>query len=130
MWNIRWQARGRKKVTRSADVERLLQDLHHRFLKKATPVLVTIETPRNKDSLAIGVGAKESILNYVPGSGEPPYFSSVGDPSAEGTIAFAFMGDWTELPMKTAIPFDLALKGVTYFLQTGRLAPCITWEQD
>src|SRR5262249_15300912 len=46
-------------------------------------------TRENGDCLTIVLGAKAgSVLNFVAASGDPPYFSSLGDPSAKGIFTF------------------------------------------
>lgn len=94
------------------------------------PTLVAVELDRDGSSLAIGLGGDLSVLNYIDGSGNPPYFTSVGREQAEETLSFQFMGELSEFPMRNAIGVSKARRAMTEFVKTGSLPSCIEWEQD
>jgi len=128
-WKVQWAKRCERKVTSLTELDALLDDLHTKH-QGDRAVLVTVESPESGDSLAIGVGRDLSVLNYVPGTGDPPYFTSLGNESAKGTIVFHFMGQWSEFSMRNAIPFDQARKAVRFFFETGKLSDKVKWEED
>lgn len=111
------------------EVERILDELHAEFASK-DPQLVTVELSETGDSLAIGLGRNRSVLNYVSGSKDPPYFTSVGEVDADEPISFRFGGEWSEFPMKHSVPITSARLALRHFCTTGKLTSAINWEQD
>src|SRR5262245_35051991 len=54
--------------------------------------------------MLLGVGLPESFVQIKSESGEPPYFITVGDPMAEGTVSFYLHGaHHTEIPRRNLI---------------------------
>ncbi len=88
MFTIRWNHQQRRAASVD-DVDRVLDELHAACSADADPELVTVEIDRNGDSLAIGLGRDRSVLNYVSGSKDPPYFTSVGELDVDEPIASA-----------------------------------------
>jgi len=129
MWNVQWAEDGEKQVSSLSELDALLDYLHAKY-HGDRGVIVTVEAPDKGGSLAIGVGRDMSVLNYVPGSGDPPYLSSIGDLTGEGAIVFQFMGQWSEFPIRHAISLDSAREAVKHFFETGRLSDEIRWEED
>lgn len=111
------------------EVERVLDELHAEFASK-DPQLVTVELSETGDSLAIGLGRNRSVLNYVSGSKDPPYFTSVGEVDGDEPISFRFGGEWSEFPMKHSVPITSARLALRHFCTTGKLTSAINWEQD
>ncbi len=70
------------------------------------------------------------MLNFVPGSGDPPYFSSVGDGDGDEVMEFSFMGELSEIPVRNAIPIAVARLAMGEFIETGALSKKVQWEQD
>lgn len=110
------------------ELEALLDDIHGEAIRRR-PCLASIELSPTGASLSIGLGREVSILNYVSGTGNPPYFSSSGGLSADEAVHFYFMGDWSEYPLRNTIPVEVARRAVRYFYQTGQLDPAVTWEE-
>lgn len=96
------------------DVERILDELHEKFADD-DPQLVTVQSGETGDSLAIGIGRDRSILNYVSGSKDPPYFTSTGELEVDEPIAFRFGGEWSEFPMRSSVPSLVARKAMRHF---------------
>jgi hypothetical protein len=111
------------------DVDRILDELHANFAGE-DPQLVTVELNKTGDSLAIGLGRDRSVLNYMSGSKDPPYFTSTGELEEDEPIAFRFGGEWSEFPMRSSIPTSMARQAMRYFCATGKLSSAIQWEQD
>jgi Immunity protein Imm1 len=81
-------------------------------------------------TLSIGLGRPYSVLDYVHGSHDPPYFISRGDGEGRDPIAFVFGGEMTEFPPWSAIPVDDARKALRVFFETGELSPEIDWVEN
>lgn len=111
------------------DVERILDELHEKFADD-DPQLVTVQSEETGASLAIGLGRERSVLNYVSGSKDPPYFTSTGELDVDEPIAFRFGGEWSEFPMRSSVPSGVARQAMKHFCMTGKLSPDIQWEQD
>ena len=93
----------------------------------ATPILVVIERA-STGYLKVGLGSSKSVLEFVPASLDPPYFASVGDPTAAGSMIFRFEGEHTEIPARHLIPRELALAAARRFCSAGDLLQEVRWE--
>ena len=128
MWKIKWDASPETTVHTIEDIDRLLD--RHQQDCTAAPVLATVELPSSGDSLSIGLGRAESVLNFVSGSGDPPYWSSVGEREEDEAVSFNFMGEHSEIPLRHLIPMGVARQSLRYFAQTGKLSHKVTWEES
>jgi len=84
------------------------------------------------DCLTIVLGATtESYLSYVSSSGNPPYFVSVGEPSAKGIFTFYVdLDHHSEALMRNVIPKAAARQAIREFVSNStRLPSCVTWEE-
>jgi len=126
MWKIQWNGDCEKEVASLGDLEALLDQLHD----KNQAVMVVVESPANGDSLAIGLGRNVSVLNFVPGAGDPPYFTSLGFDMSEEPIEFNFMGEQSEFPMRNTVSIDVARNAIREFFESGKMASSIEWEED
>lgn len=128
MFTIEWN--DHKYQTASIeDMDHVLDRLHAEFAS-TVPQLVTVELSKTGDSLAIGLGRDRSVLNFVSGSKNPPYFTSVGEIDLDDPIAFRFGVEWSEFPMKHSIPIASARLALRHFCTTGKLTSAIDWDQD
>jgi hypothetical protein len=128
MWKIKWDASPETTVHTIEDLDQLLDRLQQDCT--TAPVLATVKLPSSGDSLSIGLGRAESVLNFVSGSGDPPYWSSVGEHEEDEAVGFNFMGELSEIPLRHLIPLDLARQAVRDFVQTGKLSHKVTWEES
>lgn len=128
MWKAQWESGNERKGALSSELDALLDNLHSKC-EHCRPMLVAVESS-NGDTLTIGVGSELSVLSFVPGSGEPPYLSSVGDRQEQGVKVFYYMGEWTEIPKRKLIPYALARQAMRSFVDSGRLTDDIRWEED
>jgi hypothetical protein len=111
------------------ELDLVLDELHAEF-SRGEPVLVVLELSETGDSLAIGLGRDESVLSYVPGDKNPPYFTSTSEKDIGGTLVFRFMGDCSEFPLRNTVPIKATREAVRYFWRTGRLTTELKWEED
>ena len=128
MYRMTWENQS-VSVATCEQVEQLLDRLEE-GLAGEIAILVLIENESTHDTLKVGVGGSQSVLDYVPGSLEPPYYASLGDSEARGSLIFRFEGEATEIPAKNAVPRDLAREAVRFFCATGQRSPALQWEMD
>jgi len=129
LYQITWDNEELHPVTTIGEVEELLDLLQERF-RKGRPTLVTVERFENGDCLIIGLGLELSVLNYVRGDKNPPYYTSSGDPGAVGAISFRFGGELSEFWLSQAVPVSIARAAMTHFCETGELSKEMVWEMD
>ena len=85
----------------------------------------------NGDGLTVLLGAPQSFVSFVAASGNPPYFVSLGDPTADGVITFYVDGNHhSETLSRYAIEVSEARDAVREFvkMRTG-LPRCVTWTE-
>jgi hypothetical protein len=128
MYIVSWDQH-EQRLSTAKDVDELLDKIHLDPGSRR-PTLVTVTLEGSDDSLAIGLGRDRSVLNYVSGSKNPPYFTSMGDLTAEGSIMFHFANQWSEFPAKLSIPISSAREAMSHFMVTGRLAANVSWVED
>lgn len=128
MFTIEWNQHEQQAAS-IYDVDRILNELHAQFAG-GDPQLVTVKLSETHDSLAIGLGRDRSVLNYVSGSKDPPYFTSIGELDVDEPIVFRFGGEWSEFPMRSSIPTLIARQAMRHFCATGKLSSAVQWEQD
>ena len=128
MFKARWAEKPEIAISTVEELDRLFDELEQEFIQ--SPVLLTVELPSSGDSLSIGLGRSESVLNFVSGTGNPPYWSSVGDHEEDEAVGFNFMGELSEIPLRHLIPIELARQAVHDFVRTGKLSPIVKWEES
>jgi len=126
MWKVQWSGHSQRAAGSVGELDSLLDQVH----AHGKPVMVVVEALCNGNSLAIGLGRDKSVLNFVPGSGDPPYFTSLGAEDRDEAIEFDFMGESSEFPVRNSVPIDTARQAMRDFLQTGELSAIIEWERD
>jgi hypothetical protein len=80
-------------------------------------------------AMSIGLGREMTVLGFVPGSLDPPYYASLGDLAADGFIEFAYGGQFTEFPLSQAIPLEVGIDALLDFFVTGTLSQAVTWQE-
>jgi hypothetical protein len=87
----------------------------------------------NGDCMTIVLGAERgSILNFVAVSGDPPYFSSIGDPSAKGVFTFYVAENHhSEAPAWHVVRLAEAREAIRQFVQMPSGLPRnVAWSMD
>ncbi|MFO0821478.1 MAG: Imm1 family immunity protein [Pirellulales bacterium] len=95
------------------------------------PQAVNIVRP-NGDCLTIVIGAPSgSCVSFISNSGNPPYFVSLGDPTANGIFTFYVEQDHhSEGLARNVISQAEARQAVREFvLHPARLPRCVTWTE-
>jgi hypothetical protein len=110
------------------EAEQIFEDLQKRF--SGRPTLVTVEVSDSSNSLSIGLGAEISVLSFVKGDKAPPYLTSRGNISGDGSLEFFYGGEVSEFDLNNGVPTSVARQVMRYFLETGKLSPLLEWEED
>jgi len=124
---VRWAEDRCSTVSSICELDELIDSLSGQ-IDTDLPLLVEVEAVSTGNSLAIGIGRDVSVLNFVSRSGDPPCFTSVGDPDADGTVVFFYIGAWSEFRMRSVIPWAQARSALRRFAETGRLPKNVEWE--
>ncbi|HEX6984337.1 MAG TPA: Imm1 family immunity protein, partial [Planctomycetaceae bacterium] len=96
----------------------------------ARPPMVVVER-RNGDTLGVVFARNGSMLHFISASCDPPYFTSVGDPTAEGLFAFEYEGHYSEAPMRHLIDAAVARAVIHSFVVADEGLPAqLNWETD
>ena len=128
MWKIEWDEETHE-VASIAELDELLDQLSERFSSE-DPRLVGVQRSETRDCLTIGIGRDISVLNFMNGTFDPPYVSSVStDSNANGLLVFRYGGDWTEIPAKHCVPIDVAREAMRHFCRTGALSESVLWAE-
>jgi len=129
LFNGRLMAR----VARESDLADFLERVRGSF-PPPNPVLEFVHANGNK--LYMGLSAIGNHLAFEDASGEPPYFSSVGqwsDDHADQVVEYQMSeeGPVTEIPLANTVSFEDLLRVATAFLTTGvRPTGLIRWKED
>jgi hypothetical protein len=119
--------------TFNAETEDELDAILDRVTREIDPELpqdVVVERS-NGDALTVLLGAPQSFVNFIAASGNPPYFVSLGNPTAEGVITFYVNGDHhSEAHARHGIAVSQAREAARQFvkLRTG-LPTNVTWTE-
>ncbi len=88
-----------------------------------------MERKDNGDSLSIGLGSDLSVLNYVRGDNNPPYYTSSGGSEEDRGISFLFGGELSQSPLRNTVPISTARAAMKRFCETGELSKDVIWEE-
>lgn len=93
------------------------------------PTMVEYSDDRVGRAFAVGAGRSDTVLTFQA-SADPPYFVSRGNsrPSTE-EIWFLYAGENTPYPGSQAVPIEIGVTSLAYFLDTGDRPQGIDWEQ-
>ncbi len=106
-----------------------LLDVLHAQCEAQERQLVAVQRGDSGDSLSIGLGAGVSVLSFIRGDNEPPYYLSVGNGDHPGPMCFMFGGDLSEYPPHNLVSVASARAAITYFCQTGGMSADLNWEE-
>lgn len=109
-------------------VDSLLDRLHAEF-QHSRPTLVTIQRAPSGDLLTIGLGRRISVLNFVSGHLEPPYYVAVGSGRRSTSIEFYCSNQWSEFPGRQTVSLTAARNAVREFCERGIRSPKVAWEE-
>ena len=78
----------------------------------------------------VGLGHERSVLTYMPGSLEPPYFTTVGDLRSDERISFMFGNQWSGFSLAQTVSRAAALDALRHFCETGERSDAVDWDMD
>lgn len=83
------------------------------------------------DVLSTGLGRPRSFVTYIPGHGNPPYFSVLDESAGEEEVRFDFSGEPTDYLARNTVPFAVALDVACRFAaEAGLPLPgLVAWEE-
>src|SRR5262245_15617431 len=113
MYKISWDSN--EELLDSVDGARQRLDQLHEQYRNREPTLVTVERADSGDTLSIGLGAMLSVLTFVRGDGNPPYYTSAGGRDVDEFISFLFGGESSEYPLRAAVPIEAARAAIREF---------------
>ena len=111
-----------------------VDDILDAIAKEVSPTLpqAVHVTRANGDCMTIVLGARRgSILSFIAKSGNPPYFMSLGDPTAKGVFTFYIEPDHhSEALASNVISKAVARKAVREFVsRSPELPTSVTWTE-
>jgi hypothetical protein len=79
----------------------------------------------------IGVGGMIGCVQYSSSDGSPPYLMAVANDvlNAASETEFLIGSTVTPISMHYCIPFETVKHIATYFLETGKCDPSVSWEE-
>jgi hypothetical protein len=122
----------RVEVNNTGDVQRVLLELRDGTVSRCLPALV-LESGGGS-ALTIAQAGSGVCLVWMPNEALS-FHTIVGGVVAPGvngeTVSYSYYGQVTEVPSQYVVSFDLALRAVTAFFDTGAPGvPYLQWEQD
>jgi hypothetical protein len=126
-WNVQWSNWNdvfERAVSSADSAIELIQEVQRTL---EIPALVEFFNDQGV-SLGMGVGRPTTVLTYQTSNG-PPYFISLGDPAAEGSEWFCYGNEESEYLARNLIDFDIALRALREFVETGKKSSNVSWEQ-
>lgn len=115
----------RSTVESVAQLDELLDDLQHKAA--ANQALIAELVVPEVGTLAIGLGLDETVLSYVPASGDPPYLRTAGPTEHGSDLVFFYLGEWTEFPREQAVSLSQGRAAMREFFQKGELSSQVKW---
>jgi hypothetical protein len=105
------------------ELEACLKELDKKY-GEINPVTAIVSISESK-AVYFGIGGH---LSYVS-SCEPPYFTTVGDPLAEGEKSYSLQGHHSPIPNANLIPKDVVLEILREFCSSGKLPVWQAWTE-
>jgi len=97
-------------------------------LEVSSSPIFTVE--HNDSQATVGLSSAGWFIQVAPLSGDPPYFVTVGNPSATGVATFFLHGvHHTEIPRRNLISSDAARQVLSEFALSGSRSTMVSWEE-
>jgi hypothetical protein len=83
------------------------------------------------NTLSIVIGSDETVLSFVHGHGNPPYYASRGATDAIDPVLTCFLhfGHHTEFPRRHVISMAQGINAAREFLGVNELPKAIAWDE-
>jgi hypothetical protein len=111
-----------------AELEQTLSDAASQAQAARLLNVVFLHAP-NGDQLSLVVGGDETVLGFNHGHGNPPYYASAGQATADEPVLTAYAGlvHHTEFPRRWVVPMSTGRLAATEFLATGTRPTSVEW---
>jgi hypothetical protein len=110
------------------DLDRLLRAIARGARKRCPPIVSLYDV--HGHNLDIGFWPGYGFVHVTPISGLPPYYLTVGDPTAEGNIDFYLhVLHHTPIPRRHLIAASAARAAAIEFWKTGERSADVEWEE-
>ncbi len=128
MWTVQWNDNEPHSVHSVEELNAMLDKVHAEHAGSGR--LVQIEN-ENGETLIVGVGVPRSVVTYLPPDGWPSKSSRSERPfDDQETIVFFIGSHYSEMPMNSTVPVELAREAAVLFCERGELSPSIEWVDD
>jgi hypothetical protein len=125
-WTLQIDERNSEPLLNAEQLNQRLHILHE--AAERDPFFAILNAP-NGATLAIGLGRKLSVLSYTAPGGWPAKHV-VNNDKDEHLLNYKFLGHFSEMPARYAVPLDQALDVAVEFFKTGQLTARLHWEDD
>lgn len=125
-WTLKLDDHRPEVFENAGELRQRLLDVHEQA--KPKPFFALLNAP-DGSSLAVGLGRELSVLSFAAPGGWPGRHV-LGDEKNEGTLEFDFVGHYTEVPARYAIPILDAVQAAVGFFSTGKFSEELQWEDD
>ena len=100
-----------------------------RRMQGRTPFLAEL-IGENGRKLLLGLGSADGCVQFSSSDGSPPYLMAVGsNPDEEGEQEFLIGGAASPVPRRYCLPMLKVEEIAAAFLDSGKRAPHVTWEE-
>jgi hypothetical protein len=92
------------------------------------PLIVSFEAQNR--AVYLGLSGDLGFVHVTPVPDQPPYIITVGDSERDGIVEFFLHGEHhTEIEARHLVPAEQAWSAVREFLESGKLASSLRWEE-
>jgi hypothetical protein len=116
------------RISTAIELERMIHFAAEEARARKMLNIISVEAA-NGNNLAFVVGGDDTVLSFIYGHRNPPYYASRGTLASTHPIMTCYVGldHHTEFPRKYVIPFDAGLSAVKEFAGSGMLPQSIEW---
>jgi hypothetical protein len=116
------------RISTAIELERVIHAASEEARARKMLNIISLQAA-NANSLSFVVGGEDTVLSFIYGHGNPPYYASRGAQATTHPIMTCYVGlvHHTEFPRKYVISFDHGLAAVREFAESGALPQSIEW---
>ena len=115
-------------ISTSAALDRVIQSAGEEARACDMLNIIFLDAP-NGNELGMVVGGAETVLSFVYGHRDPPYYASRGAANNPHPVMTCFVGlaHHTEFPRTYVVPYARGLIAAHEFAETGSLPSSMEW---
>ena len=116
------------RISTATELERVIQLAGEEARTRKVLNIISLEKA-NGNNLSFVVGGDETVLSFIYGHRNPPYYASRGAQASTHPIVTCYVGlvHHTEFPRKYVIPFAQGLIAAHEFAESGALPQSMEW---